>query len=125
MTFQGHLITLPQGFIFREMQPTQFGKDNEVFCIALWAGYTCCAVASLFLVHPALQAGLVNPLGGAAAAARANPLCRAVIFVRGKAHPAAPKTNTHAQIQDETLKQTWLQKMNKNTSSHQLYPSVS
>lgn len=80
----------------REVPPTQFGEDDEVLCIALWAGHARCAVAPLFLVHPALQAGLVNPLGGAAAATRAHPLCRAVVLICGEAHPAAPeRTNTH------------------------------
>lgn len=78
-----------------EMLPTQFGKDDEVFCVALWAGHTGRAVAPLLLIHPALQAGLVNPLGGAAAATRTHPLCCAVVFVCGKAYPATPEKQTH------------------------------
>ncbi len=77
------------------MQPTKFGKDDEVLCIALWAGHACRAVASLLLVHPTLQAGLVNPLGGTAAATWTHPLCCAVILVCGEAHPATPKNKKH------------------------------
>lgn len=75
-----------------EISPTQLGKDNEVFGIALRAGDASRAVAPLLLVHPALQTGLVHPLGGAAAAARTHPLGRAVILIRGEAHPAAPES---------------------------------
>lgn len=92
----GHLFS--PTFILCEKTPTQFWKDDEVFCIALWAGHTCRAVAPLLLVHPALQAGLVNPFGRAAAATRTHPLCRAVVLVCGKAHPAAPK-NKHTYPQ--------------------------
>lgn len=92
----GHLSS--PTFILCEKPPTQFWKDDEVFCIALWAGHTCRAVAPLLLVHPALQAGLVNPLGRATAATRTHPLRRAVVLVCGKAHPAAPK-NKHTYPQ--------------------------
>lgn len=76
------------------MLPTQLGKDDEVFCIALWAGHTCRAVAPLLLIHPALQAGLMNPLCGATAATWTHPLCRVVVLVCSEAHPAAP-TDKH------------------------------
>ena len=105
-TLQGHLVIsvsstyLPiPSCIPSEMQPTQFGKDDEVFCVALWAGHACRAVAPLLLVHPALQAGLVNPLGGAATVTRTHPLCCAVVLVCGEAHPAAPKKQTHMHPQ--------------------------
>ena len=77
--------------------PTEFGEDDEVLGVALRAGHARRAVAALLLVHPALQARLVHPLGGATAAARPDPLGRAVILVCGKAHPAAPgtKPDTH------------------------------
>lgn len=90
-----------------EISPTQFGKDNEVFSIALRAGDASCAVAPLLLVDPALQTDLVHPLGGAAAAARTHPLSRAVVFICGKAHPAAPesreRTMTTLQYENITL----------------------
>ena len=70
--------------------PTEFGEDDEVLGVALRAGHARRAVATLLLVHPALQARLVHPLGGATAAARPDPLGRPVILVCGKAHPAAP-----------------------------------
>lgn len=90
-------------FTLCEVPPTQFRKDDEVFCIALWAGHACCAVAPLFLVHPALQAGLVDPLGGAATATRAHPLCCAVVLVRGKTHPTAPKNKRTPTVGMKTM----------------------
>lgn len=66
------------------------GEDNEVLCVALWAGDPGCAVAPLFLVHPALQTGLVHPFSGTPTAARANPLCCPVVLICGEANPAAP-----------------------------------
>jgi len=81
----------------RPRLPTEFGEDDEVLGVALWAGHARRAVATLLLIHPALQARLVHPLGGASAAAGPDPLGRAVILVRGKAHPAAPRIRTHAR----------------------------
>lgn len=86
------------------MSLTQLGEDDEVFSVALWTGDTCCAVASLLLIDPALQTGLVNPLSGATAATWTYPLCRAVILICGKAHPTAPEKKCTGRI--KTMKQT-------------------
>lgn len=87
---------LSHTFTICAISPTQFGKHNEVFCIALRAGNTSCAVASLLLVDPTLQTGLVHPLGRATAAARTHPFSCAVILVCGKAYPTAPESKrTH------------------------------
>lgn len=74
---------------------TELGEHNEVLRVALWAGDACCAIASLFLVHPTLQTRLVNPFSGTTATARTHPLRRPVVLVRGETHPTAPGTNTY------------------------------
>ncbi len=74
---------------------TKLREHDEVFSIALWAGDTCGAVASLFLINPALKTRLMNPFSGTAAAARTHPLRRTVILIGGKTHPTAPETHTH------------------------------
>lgn len=84
---------------------TQFGEDNEVLRVALGTGHACCTVAPLFLVYPALQTGLVHPLGGAAASARPYPLSGAVILICGKTHPATP---AQQRGWDVNKKYTWL-----------------
>ena len=77
--------------------PTELGEDDEVLGVALRAGHARRAVAALLLVHPALQARLVHPLGGAPAAAWPDPLGSAVVLVGGEAHPAAPGTQADVQ----------------------------
>lgn len=74
---------------------TELGENNEVLRVALWAGDARCAVATLFLVHPALQTRLVNPLSGTTTTARTHPLRRPVVLVCGETHPTTPATNTH------------------------------
>ena len=73
---------------------TQLGEDDEVLSVALGAGYARRTVAPLLLVHPALQTRLVHPLGEATATARTHPFGRAIVLVRGEAHPAAPAKQT-------------------------------
>ena len=82
--------------------PTELGEDDEVLGVALRAGHARRAVAALLLVHPALQARLVHPLGGAPAAAWPDPLGSAVVLVGGEAHPAAPGTQADVQRGHET-----------------------
>lgn len=73
---------------------TELREHDQVLSVALWASDARCAVPSLFLVHPALQTRLVNPLSGTTATARTHPLRRPVVLVCGETHPTTPGTNT-------------------------------
>lgn len=83
--------------------PTQLWEHDEVLCAALRARHAGAAVAPLLLVHPALQAWLVHPLGGSTASAGANPLRCAIVLVCGEAHPAAPAADSNSGDVRQTL----------------------
>jgi len=69
-------------------RPTKLWKDDEIFCVALWAQNLRGAVAALLLVNPSLQAHLMNPPVRSTTTTRPHPQSVAVVLFRRKANPA-------------------------------------
>ena len=69
---------------------TKLREHDDISGSTLRTVHLCRAVPLLFLIHPPLEAGLVDPLGGTSTATGLHPFSIVVIFHSGKANPAAP-----------------------------------